>query len=110
MYAVDKGAQKINGQIVETFHREVRDRATLMDVEAGTTGYKGGCCRASGCRTFLSLMCQSGDFFFGPIPDDEGRIVGIDIACCGDDGLNAVLRALDFARDVINDQRRHVKD
>ena len=110
MYAIDKGLQKINGETLETFQREVIDGGTDLKVEAGTTGYKGGCCRNAGSRTYLSLLCLSGDFFFGPIKDDEGRNVGITIACCGDDGLNAMLKALGFAREVLNDQRCDVHD
>ena len=74
MYAIDEGLQKINGEMVETFHREVIAGNTDLEVEAGTTGYKGGCCRNAGGRTYLSLLCLSGDFFFGPIKDDDGNI------------------------------------
>ena len=63
MYAIDEGMQKINGEMVETFHREVLEGNTNLEVEAGTTGYKGGCCRNAGGRTYLSLLCLSGDFF-----------------------------------------------
>ncbi|MBQ1362428.1 MAG: hypothetical protein IIY43_05190 [Oscillospiraceae bacterium] len=108
MFAIEEGLQKINGEMVETFQREVVCGNTNLEVEAGTTGYKGGCCRNAGGRTYLSLLCLSGDFFFGPIKDDEGRIAGITIACCGDDGLNAIMKALAFSQQAIDDQRRDV--
>ena len=110
MYAIDEGLQKINGEMVETFHRDVIDGNTNLEVEAGTTGYKGGCCRNAGGRTYLSLLCLSGDFFFGPIKDDDGNIAGVTIACCGDEGLNAIMKALEFAHEAIDDQRCDVDD
>ena len=110
MYAIEESVQKINGEVVETFQREICDGNTNLEIEAGTTGYKGGCCRNAGGRTYLSLLCLSGDFFFGPIRDDDGNIAGITIACCGDDGLNAIMKALEFAHTVINDQRCDVDD
>ena len=64
MYAIEESVQKINGEVVETFQREICDGNTNLEIEAGTTGYKGGCCRNAGGRTYLSLLCLSGDFFF----------------------------------------------
>ena len=110
MFTIKEGMQKINGEMVETFARDVTCGKTEMKVEAGTTGYKGSCCRSAGGRTFMNLLCLSGDFFFGPITDDAGHIRGITIACCGDDGLNAIMKALEFAHEAINDQRCEVDD
>ena len=110
MYAIEEGLQKINGEMVETFQREVVCGNTDLEVEAGTTGYKGGCCRDAGGRTYLSLLCLSGDFFFGPIKDDEGHIAGITIAWCGDDALNGIMKAIEFAHQAIDDQRCDVDD
>lgn len=110
MYAIEEGMRKINGEMVETFQREVSCGNTGLEIEAGTTGYKGGCCRKAGGRTYLSLLCLSGDFFFDPIKDDEDHIAGIAIACCGDEGLDAITKALEFAHSAINDQRCDVDD
>lgn len=109
MYAIKEGLQKINGGLVATFQREVICGDTKLELEAGTTGYK-GCCRNAGGRTYLSMLCLSGDFFFGPIKDDEGRIAGITIACCGDDALNAIMKALAFSQQALNDQCCDVDD
>jgi hypothetical protein len=103
MYAIEEGVKKVNDVEVETFQREVLDGHACLEVEAGTTGYKGGCSRSAGARTFLRIDCVTGDFFFGPITDEEKRNVGIVIAACGDDGLNAIMKALDFCRDALND-------
>ena len=110
MYAIEEGVKKVNGEEIGTFRREVLDGGTCLEVEAGTTGYRGGCRRNDGARTFLRIDCLCGDFFFGPITDDDGRDVGIVIGACGDDGLNAIMKALDFCRDALNDQRCEVDD
>ena len=73
MYAIDEGLKKINGTEVDTFRREVVDGHTCLEVEAGTTGYKGGCCRNAGGRTYIGIDCVTGDFCFQPITDDEGQ-------------------------------------
>ena len=110
MYAIEEGHKRINDKIVETFKRSVMEHHTELLVEAGTNGYKGTPCRKAGGRTYLSLLCLEGDFNFEPIVDDDGVVFGIKIACCGDAALDAVMKALDFARDAINDQRCDVDD
>ena len=110
MYAIDEGLKTVNGVEVDTFQRDVEDGNVCLQVEVGTTGYKGGCCRSAGARTFVRIDCVCGDFFFSPITDDNGQKVGIVIAACGDDGLNAIMKALDFCRDALNDQRCEVDD
>ncbi len=110
MYAINEGLAKINGVPVETFGREVLNGKTALRVEAGTTGYKGGCGRDNGGRTYLCIDCRCGGFYFHPVKDEEGGLVGIEIATCGDDGLNAIMTALEFAHTAINDQRCEVDD
>ena len=110
MFAIKKGLIKINGESVETFEREVTCGDTELLVTAGTNGYKGSGCRIAGGRTYLNLLCTGGDFYFCPFKDENGIFKGITIACCGDDALNAVVKALDFAAEVIDDQRCEVDD
>lgn len=110
MYAIEEGLKKINGETVETFSREVVETNTGLLVEAGTTGYKGGCCRDAGGRTYLSIICECGDFHFSRVTNDKGQFIGVEIACCGDAGLNAIMKALEFAHEAINDQRCEVDD
>ena len=57
MYAIEDGLKKVNDVEVETFRREIVDGYTCIEVEAGTTGYKGGGCRKSGGRTYVSIYC-----------------------------------------------------
>ncbi len=110
MYAIEESLAMVNGITVDTFQRDVIEGTTKLEVEAGTTGYKGGCCRDAGGRTYLRILRETGDFFFGPIKDEEGRIRGITIACCGDAGLNAVIKALDFIQQALTDQCCEVDD
>lgn len=110
MYAIEEGLKRINDKFVETFERTIKEHNTELDVEAGTNGYKGTPCRKAGSRTYLRLVCLEGDFNFEPLVDDDGVVFGIKIACCGDAALDAVMKALDFARDALNDQRCDVDD
>lgn len=110
MYAIDEGLKRINDEIVTTYEREVAELETKLSVEAGTTGYKGTPDRRAGGRTYLRVKCENGDFHFEPVTDAAGTVVGIEIAACGDAGLNAVMKALSFAEQVINDQRCDVDD
>ena len=97
MFAIEKGMMKINGEKVETFEREVNCGCAELLVTAGTNGYKGSGCRIAGGRTYLNLMCLDGDFHFI-------------IACCGDDALDAIMKALIFTGDVLTDQCCEVDD
>lgn len=110
MYAIEEGLKRINGEMVGTFSREISESNTSLLVEAGTTGYRGGCCRDAGGRTYISVICERGDFHFEKVTDEDGQAVGVEIACCGDAGLNAVMKALEFARETIDDQRCDVDD
>ena len=110
MYAIESGLKKINDRVFETFSRTVREHETELNIEAGTTGYKGTPCRKGGGRTYLRMECICGDFFFEPVFDEAGDVAGIEIAACGDAGLNAIMKALSFAQEAIDDQRRDVDD
>lgn len=110
MFAIEEGLQKINGETVETFRRDVTEMNAGLQVEAGTTGYKGRDCRDAGGRTFISVVCEYGDFHFGLVKDEKDHAVGVEIACCGDAGLNAIMKALEFAHAAIDDQRCDVDD
>ena len=95
MYAVSEGKIKINDRMVETYGRAV----------LGKTGYTGCNKRAAGGRTYIKIECFSGDFYFEPIVEEDGTVTGIEIACCGDEGLDAIMKALEFAEEVIDDER-----
>ena len=110
MHAITKGLARINGENVNTFEREINQGKTVLEVSAGTTGFKKDATRAGGSRTYIALDCVSGDFHFSPITDEEGKIAGIEIASCGNESLDAMLKALDFALDALTDQTRGIED
>ena len=76
MYAITEGVAKINGEIVDTFEREISDGRTALEVEAGTTGFVGEDCRNAGGRTYIGINCICGDFYFEPVKNDNGQISG----------------------------------
>ena len=78
-------------------------RRTLFSGEAGTTGPTGGD-RSSGSRTFLDLTVLYGDFLIEPEQEEDGKVIGVRIASCGDDGLEALMKALDFSLHAYVDQ------
>ncbi|MBQ3107308.1 MAG: hypothetical protein IJC68_01695 [Firmicutes bacterium] len=103
MYAIRESAQKINGVVVDTFERQVHTEDAVLRVEAGTTGPTGGD-RSSGSRTFLDLTVLYGDFLIEPEREEDGKVIGVRIASCGDDGLEALMKALDFSLHAYVDQ------
>ena len=104
MYRIDSGIKFINGERVDTFIRGIIGESTVMEVEAGTNGYHGGD-RENGSRTYLRLTALNKvDFFARLKNNDAGQPVGVELCFCGDDGLSNVLKALDFAKQVLTDQ------
>lgn len=110
MYAVSEGKVQINDRSVRTYERAVLGKDTAFHVAAGTNGYKGSNKREAGGRTYLKIECFCGDFHFDPVKDDDGTVTGIEIACCGDESLDTVMKVLDFAHTVISDQCCEVDD
>ena len=105
MYAVSEGSIKINGKEIDTYGRAVLEAGTALHVIAGTSGYTGSRRRDAGGRTYARIECFCGDFFFDLIRDEDGKATGIEIACCGDDALDAIAKALGFAKQVIDEER-----
>ena len=103
MYAIKEGTRKINGVKLKTFARNVKHACADFDVEAGTTGFRGRVPREQSARAYFSLVGQ-GDFLFEPVADEEGRVVGIEIACCGDSALMALADSLGFALEALTDE------
>ena len=108
MYAIEEGSLIINDEVVETYKRDLELANVKMEVEAGTTGYSGSISRDEGSRSYICISCSRGDFCFNPLIRKDGRVVGIQIAACGDAGLDALMQALEFAHQVMNDQRHEI--
>ena len=86
------------------------DPAARVEVEAGTTGYTDCDSREGGGRTYFAVNCRKGDFLVTPLRNDRGRITGFEISGCGDAALDALYKALNFARKALDDQRFEVND
>ena len=110
MFAITEGVAKINGKTVDTFEREISNGRTALEVEAGTTGFVGEDARDAGGRTYIGINCICGDFHFEPVKNDNGQLSGFKIACCGDDGLDSILKALSFALEALGDQVNGIDD
>ena len=109
MYAIRESKVKVNDEMVTTFCRPVLEGDTSILAEAGTTGYRGGNDRKTGARTYVSLFF-GGDFLLSPVQDRHGRIAGVEISLCGDDALDAMIKALTFARKALDDRRCGMED
>ena len=109
MFAIRECSVNVNGRKVDTFCRTVREGKTSIVAEAGTTGYLGGDDRENGGRTYVSFFLD-GDFRVNPVQDRYGRIAGMEISLCGDGALDAMIKALDFARTALDDRRREADD
>ena len=77
MYAITEGAKKINDVKLKTFSRNVKHANADLDVEAGTTGFRGYVPREKSARAYVAIGCNQGDFLFEPVTNEEGRFVGI---------------------------------
>ena len=105
MYVISESAQKVSGQLVPTFQRNIVTEAANLIVEAGTNASRGRCSRKQAVQGFFSILSLEGGFDFIPITDDEDFVTGVEITCCGEGSLNAFLKALEFARQAISEQR-----
>ena len=110
MYEVREGQVLVNDVMVDTFSRKVYGEASVMEVEAGTTGICGGD-REEGGRTFIHIGNEfASDFFAQLCQDEDGRVVGLNIAVSGDDELVNLIKCLDFAGKVLKEQTMEVDD
>ena len=105
MHAVSEGRIRINDRVIDTYGRAVLEADTALHVIAGTSGYTGSGRREKGGRTYARIECFCGDFFFDLVRDEDGNAVGVEIACCGDDALEAIAKALGFVKQVIDEER-----
>jgi hypothetical protein len=52
----------------------------------------------------VGIDCNQGDFLFEPVTNEDGRVVGFEIACCGDAALMALLDSLAFSLQALMDE------
>ncbi len=87
----------INDVKVKTRARFCKLKKTNLAVDVGCTGLRGDVPRQRSSRAFLVLDGLKGDFFFNPVEDEDGRVVGFGVCCCGDEAVMTLLEALNYA-------------
>ena len=108
MYEVICGEREVGGVAVETFKRDIYD-ANVLEVEAGTNGYKGGDKR-HGSRTYFRIQDMGGtDIQVRVTHDGRGREDGVVVALGGDCELTTIIKALEFIIKVLDEQRRGIE-
>ena len=100
MYRIDTGCKTINGERVDTFIRGIVGKNSLLEAEAGTNGYHG-----ENSRAYLRVTTLSKADFYARVKTNEaGQPVSVELCFGGNDGINAILKVLDFAKQAISDQ------
>ena len=109
MYEIREGATCVNGEVFTTFMRDAKEESVCLEVEAGTTGFCGGG-RESGSRAYVRITAENADFF-ARITDESQKLPrGAVIAVCGDNEIAALVKALEFAAEVLRDQMMEIDD
>lgn len=103
MYEIIQGSRMVDGIGVETYTREINS-ASYLEVEAGTTGYRGGD-TGHGCRTYFRIKDLGGtDMRINVIRDGCCNSDGFEVMLGGDCELDSIIRALKFITKVLVEQ------
>ena len=107
MFAITEGTRKVYGKEITTFTREVIS-ANLLEVEAGTNGYKGGD-SGHGSRTYIRVE-NMGSTHIRVNPLGRDGAEGFELLLGGDCELETMIRALKFITKVLEDGAKEVFD
>lgn len=109
MYEVTERRRKLDdGTEITTYTRDVVS-ANILQVEAGTTGYKGGD-TGHGGRTYFRIKDEGGtDIDIKPFMDRFGS-EGFEVTLGGDCELETMIRALKFITKVLEEESEEVYD
>ena len=98
-----------DGTLLTTYTREVTG-ASSIEVEAGTTGFKGGNAGFGG-RTYIRVRDLGGtDMFVKRANAKNGNTSEFELYLGGDSELKNMLRALKFVVRVLEDESKEVID
>ena len=106
-----KEKQKVlpDGTRITTFTREITG-ANMLEVEAGTNGFKGGNAE-HGSRTYFRIKDLGGtDMFVKRFRAENGNTAEFEVYLGGDCELETMLRALKFVVKVLEDESAEVVD
>lgn len=109
MYEVTERRRKLDdGTEITTYTRDVVS-CNILQVEAGTTGYKGGD-TGHGGRTYFRIKDEGGtDIDIKPFMDRFGS-EGFEVTLGGDCELETMIRALKFITKVLEEESEEVHD
>lgn len=109
MYEIKENRRELfDGKEITTYTRDVVS-ANILQVEAGTTGYKGGD-TGHGGRTYLRITDLGGtDIRVNPIQDHYGN-GGFEVTLGGDCELATMITALKFITQVLEEESKEVYD
>lgn len=110
MYEIKEKRRVLNdGTEITTYSREVVS-CNILEVEAGTTGYKGGN-TGHGGRTYFSIKDAGGtDMDVRAMRDRYGDCTGFEVTLGGDCELETMIRALKFITKVLEEEAAEVYD
>ena len=109
MYEIKENRRELfDGTEITTYTRDVVS-ANILQVEAGTTGYKGGD-TGHGGRTYFRISDEaSTDIHVTPFMDRFG-CNGFEVTLGGDCELETMIRALKFITKVLEEESEEVYD
>lgn len=110
MFEVKEDSVVLNdGTHLRTFTREITD-ANILEVEAGTTGYKGGD-SGHGGRTYFRIQdLASTDMRVKTVTDCFGHTDELEVVLGGDAELATIIKALKFITRVLEEESKEVDD
>lgn len=110
MYEIGENHRCLDdGTELTTYSREVVS-CNILEVEAGTTGYRGGD-TGHGGRTYFSIKNAAGtDMEVQLTKDRFGDCTGFEVSLGGDCELETTIRALKFITKVLEEESKEVYD
>ena len=110
MYEIKNKSVVLNdGTHLRTFTREITD-ANILEVEAGTTGYKGGDTGHGGRSYFRIKDLACTDMRVKTVTDCFGHTDELEVVLGGDTELSTIIKALKFITRVLEEESKEVDD
>lgn len=114
MYKIKKNSRTLeDGTKITTYSREI-ESCNILEVEAGTTGYRGGD-TGHGGRTYFRIQNEActdmeihsySDRYNYYVSDECGDECGVEVALGGDCELETMIQALKFIVKVLEDESK----
>ena len=110
MYEIKENRRKLkDGTEISTYTRDVVS-CNILEVEAGTTGYRGGDTGHGGRTYFRIKDAACTDMDVHVMRDRFGDAEGFEVMLGGDCELETMIRALKFITKVLEEEAQEVYD